>query len=60
MALWRELRGLGFPGGNKQLHRWLAERRTVPAKVGRRRVEDRRDGIVKLAAFETSIGNFPS
>jgi hypothetical protein len=36
-ALWRELCGMGFPGGNKQVHHWLAERRTVPAKVGRRR-----------------------
>jgi len=35
-ALWRELRGVGVPGGNKQVHRWLAEPRTVPAKVGRR------------------------
>jgi len=25
LALWRELRGLGFPGANKQVHRWLAE-----------------------------------
>jgi transposase len=43
LALWRELRGMGFPGGNKQVHRWLAERRTVPAKVGRRRAEDPHD-----------------
>ncbi len=40
MVLWRELRAMGFAGGNKQVHRWLAERRTVPARVGRRRVED--------------------
>ena len=40
MALWRELRAMGFKGGNKQAHRWLAERRTMPAKVGRRRVGD--------------------
>jgi len=37
LALWRELCAMGFPGGNKQVHRWLAERRTVPAKVGRQR-----------------------
>jgi transposase len=36
MALWRELRERGFPGGTRQVHRWLAERRTAPAKVGRR------------------------
>ncbi len=36
LALWRELQGQGFPGGTKQVHRWLAERRTVPVKSGRR------------------------
>ena len=40
MMLWRELLGMGLPGGNKQVHRRLAERRTVPAKVGRRRTAD--------------------
>ncbi|MBV9750602.1 MAG: ISL3 family transposase [Acetobacteraceae bacterium] len=39
-ALWRELRGMGYPGGDKLVHRWLGERRTTPAKVGRRRKED--------------------
>ncbi len=34
LALWRELRGQGFPGGTRQGHRWLAERRTAPAKTG--------------------------
>ena len=33
MELWRELRARGFPGAPKQVHRWLAERRTVPAKT---------------------------
>jgi transposase len=40
MELWRELRARGFPGAPKQVQRWLAERRTVPAKTtprGRRR-----------------------
>jgi hypothetical protein len=32
MALWRELRTLGFAGTHRQVHRWLAERRTTPAK----------------------------
>jgi hypothetical protein len=32
MALWRELRELGFPGTSRQVHRWLSKRRTVPAK----------------------------
>ena len=36
VALWRELRAQGFPSGAKQVHRWLAERRTTPAKSGRR------------------------
>ena len=49
LALWRELRSMGFSGGNKQVHRWLAERRTTPAKVGRRRQEDP-DGIQPAAA----------
>jgi transposase len=29
--LWRELRAEGFPGTAKQVHRWLAQHRTVPA-----------------------------
>jgi len=32
MALWRELRELGFPGTSRQVHRWLSQRRTAPAK----------------------------
>ena len=36
LALWRELHGQGFPGGTKQVHRWLAERRTLPVTSGRR------------------------
>ena len=43
MVLWRELRAMGFAGGNKHVHRWLAERRKVPARIGRRRVEDPHD-----------------
>ena len=34
VALWRELRDQGFPGGTRQVHRWLIDRRTVPAKTG--------------------------
>jgi transposase len=42
MALWRELRERGFPGGTRQVHRWLAERRTTPARTGPhvRRIKD--------------------
>ncbi len=36
MELWRELRALGFEGTPKQVHRWLAERRTAPAKTAPR------------------------
>jgi hypothetical protein len=43
MVLWRELRDMEFDGGNKQVHRWLAKRRTAPAKVGRRRVDHPHD-----------------
>jgi transposase len=49
LALWRELRGMGFPGGNKQVLRWLAGRRTVPAKVGRPRNQST-DGIQTAVA----------
>ena len=34
LGLWRELRAQGFPGGTRQVHRWLIERRTAPAKTG--------------------------
>jgi len=34
LGLWRELRAQGFPGGTRQIHRWLIERRTTPAKTG--------------------------
>jgi Transposase len=35
VVLWRELRAQGFPSGAKQVHRWLAARRTMPAKSRR-------------------------
>jgi transposase len=31
-ALWRELQTLGFGGSSKQVHRWVSQRRTAPAK----------------------------
>lgn len=31
MALWREIRDQGFAGTHRQVHRYVAERRTVPA-----------------------------
>jgi hypothetical protein len=52
LALWRELRARGFPGGNKQVHRWLAERRTAPARVGRRRAPDPGDTRTAAARDE--------
>ena len=33
MQLWREARDLGFCGTEKQIRRWLSERRTRPAKT---------------------------
>jgi hypothetical protein len=36
-ALWREVRDLGYPGTAKQLHRWLQDRRTAPARTTARR-----------------------
>lgn len=32
MALWREVRDQGFAGTHRQVHRWVAERRTAPAR----------------------------
>jgi transposase len=37
MALWRELRELGFPGTPRQVHRWLSPRRKAPSKHGPQR-----------------------
>jgi hypothetical protein len=37
MALWRELRGLGYPGTPKGGHRWLSPRRSRPSKHGPKR-----------------------
>lgn len=36
MALWRELRGLGYPGTARQVHRPLSPRRSKPSKHGPR------------------------
>src|SRR5215217_5859406 len=32
MALWREVRDQGFAGSHRQVHRFVAERRTAPAR----------------------------
>lgn len=31
--LWREIRAMGFRGTPRQIHRWLRDRRTAPAKT---------------------------
>jgi len=36
MALWRELRERGYPGTSRQVHRFVAERRTKPTRSGRK------------------------
>ena len=36
MALWRELRERGFHGTSRQVHRFVAERRTKPVRSGRK------------------------
>jgi transposase len=33
LGLWRELRAVGFSGSSRQVHRWLAQRRTKPART---------------------------
>jgi hypothetical protein len=35
LALWREVRERGFAGTSRQVHRFVAERRTKPVKAGR-------------------------
>lgn len=34
MALWREIREQGYPGTSRQVHRFVAERRTRPVRSG--------------------------
>lgn len=36
MALWREIRERGYPGTSRQVHRFVAERRTRPIRSGRK------------------------
>ncbi|WP_298953720.1 ISL3 family transposase [uncultured Methylobacterium sp.] len=36
MALWREIRERGYPGTSRQVHRFVAERRTRPVRSGRK------------------------
>ena len=36
MALWRELRERGYPGTSRQVHRFVAERRSKPTRSGRK------------------------
>ncbi|MGY2052254.1 ISL3 family transposase [Methylobacterium sp. JK268] len=36
MALWREIRECGYPGTSRQVHRFVAERRTRPVRSGRK------------------------
>ncbi len=36
MALWREIRERGYPGTSRQVHRFVAERRTKPTRSGRK------------------------
>ncbi|RYB01313.1 ISL3 family transposase [Lichenibacterium ramalinae] len=36
MALWREIRERGYPGTSRQVHRFVAERRTKPTPSGRK------------------------
>ncbi|WP_238192306.1 hypothetical protein [Methylobacterium frigidaeris] len=36
MALWREILEQGYPGTSRQVHRFVAERRTRPVRSGRK------------------------
>ena len=54
MQLWRELRARGYPGTEKQVRRWLSERRTRPAKT-----TVARDRIPQTAAATTTASPPP-
>lgn len=57
MQLWRELRGLGFPGTARQIRRWLAERRTRPA---RKTIQRLQQSSVGAPSAPTSFLPLPS
>ena len=60
LALWRELRAKGFPGGTRQVHRWLIERRTVPAKTGPHVRRIRKAGDVRPPAVRDTAPALPT
>ena len=59
MALWRELRALGFAGTHRQVQRWLADRRTAPAKSAPRRRRCRRARAPRRAGAGRRAGGAP-
>ena len=60
LTLWRELRGQGFPGGTRQVHRWLIERRIVPAKTGPHVRHIREAGGVRPSAARNTAPALPT
>ena len=60
LALWRELRGQGFPGGTRQVHRWLIEWRTAPAKTGPRVRRTEEADEVRLPAARGAAPALPT
>jgi transposase len=60
LALWRELRGQGFSGSTRQVHRWLIERRTVPAKTEPHVRRTRKEGEVRPPAAHSTAPALPT
>ena len=62
LALWRELRALGLAGTHRQVQRWLADRRTAPAKSTPARPSPKElawplvQPAARLAAADAAIG----
>ena len=49
MALWREVREQGFSGTHRQVHRFVAERRTMPASRTAHNTIGREGRLVEVA-----------
>ena len=60
LVLWRELREQGFSSGTRQVHRWLIERRTAPAKTGPHRARIKTAAIAQLPAACRSEPTLPT
>ena len=55
MALWRELREHGYPGTSRQVHRFVAERRTKPIRLGPQAPRRDHAGVRVMQAVEPPL-----